>query len=154
MSAGVPPPHCPQCGAALPAGQSCEDVFYALQLLEVQDPAYYAVHLLSVATYFIQHDRYSDEALAWIQGTMREFLAGKPAEQIRKAAWHDTQQANRTWKVLRPADAPPRPAMAWEMTIADVARQHDAASYCVLVTEWARATLRQMGTRPAKAQSD
>jgi hypothetical protein len=137
---------CPECGAALPAGQTCEDVFYALQALEAEDPAYYAVHLLSVATYMIQHGRYSDEALAWIQKTMRAFLdGGQTAEQIRRAAQRETQQANRTWHVLRPAGAPPLPKIAWTMTVSDVARrQHDAASYNALVREWARVTLRQL----------
>jgi len=48
--------------------------------------------------------------------------------------------------IRRPADAPPLPKVAWSLTIADVAaRMHDADSYCRLIEEWGRVTLKEMG---------
>ena len=50
-------------------------------------------------------------------------------------------------KSNRQPGEPALPRIPWSMTIADVASQYqDAASYCALVTEWARATLKEMHT--------
>lgn len=45
------------------------------------------------------------------------------AEQTRRLSKGQTGQTRRSWKVMRPANTPPRPKMAWDKSIADVARQ-------------------------------
>jgi hypothetical protein len=142
---------CPECGARLEAGQSCQALFDEFLTWEFEDPAYGQVHFLTVAVFMTQHGRYSDEGQRWILEQLRAHLdKGVPVEEIRRRAKPTTNQANRTWKVVRPAGAPPVKRIAWDVTIADVASAHgatlDAADYCAAVREWARATLRQLET--------
>ena len=137
---------CPQCGAALQDDSSCQSIFDSFLALEFTDPAYGAVHMLTVACYMIQHGRYSDEALTWIEQQLHNYLEeGIPAEQIRRIAAGEVSQGIRSWKVNRQPDATPLPKAAWSMTIADVAANYtDAKSYQRLVDKWARATLQEM----------
>lgn len=137
---------CPECGAILSEGVTCQDLFDSFLVLEFSDPGYGEVHMLTVACYMIQHGRYSDEGLAWIESKLRAYLEeGVGVAEIRRRAAQETGQSKRTWRVARPPDAPPRRKIAWSMTIADVATQYrDARSYCELVRQWARATLREI----------
>jgi hypothetical protein len=67
---------------------------------------------------------------------------GFTTEMIRRDA---AQGPGRDKGIRRPADAPPLPKVAWTMTIADVdAQMHDAESYCRLMEQWGRTTLREM----------
>jgi len=102
--------------------------------------------MLTVACFMIQHRRYSDEALIWIEQKLHDYFErGFPVDQIRHRAEIETDQARRAWKVIRQADAPPLPEIAWSMTIVDVAANYqDAQSYCELVERWARTTLHEM----------
>ena len=137
---------CPECGAVLSRETDCQEIFDLFLVLEFTDPAYGAVHFLTVACFMIQHGRYSDAALAWIAQMLRENLeGGVPVERIRQQANEEADQTRRTWKVVRPPDARPLPKIAWSMTITGVAaRYQDAASYCELVRQWARVTLAEM----------
>lgn len=141
------PRTCPECGASLEKDASCQEIFESFLVLDYTDPGYGAVHLLTVACYMIQHRRYSDEGLAWIEEKLRSFLeAGVPTEAIRRQAVKEVGQDRRAWKVTRPPDAPPLPEIAWSVTIADVAANaRDAGSYREWVRKWARATLDEMG---------
>ncbi|MCL4560619.1 MAG: DUF5946 family protein [Chloroflexi bacterium] len=138
--------NCPGCGASLRDSESCQTIFESFLALEYADPGYGEVHFLTVACFMIQHGCYSDEALAWIEQKLRLNLEqGVPAMQICRQAAKETGQGVRLWKITRPPDAPQLPKVAWSMTIIDVkAGYHDAASYCALVTEWARRTLKEM----------
>lgn len=147
------PNTCPECGAALAEGANCQEILDSFLAREFADPAYGEVHMLSVACFMIQHGRYSDEALAWIAPKLHASLEGVPVQQIRQQAARETAPSARTWKVLRPPDAPPRPRVAWSMTIADVApHAESAASYCRAVRQWAAATLREMPSWPRPAR--
>jgi hypothetical protein len=140
------PDRCPECGAVLDQDSSCQTIFDALLVLEFTNPEYGEVHMLTVACFMIQHGRYSDEALAWIERTLRAYLEGDvPPEYIRRQAAQETHSGSRTWKVGRQAGAPPLPMIAWSMTIADVAAKYeDASSYRDLVKQWAGSTLKEM----------
>ncbi|MRR30538.1 hypothetical protein EG834_09500 [bacterium] len=94
----------------------------------------------------VQHNRYSNEALAWIQPKLRAYLEdGLAVVDIRRQAAAETKSRERGWKVLRSAQARPLPEVAWQVTIADVAAHaEDAQSYCDWVRRWGAATLRQM----------
>jgi hypothetical protein len=135
---------CPVCGAVWPAGASCQATFDELLVLEFTDPGYGAVHFLTVACFMIQHERYSDEGLRWIQSNLRGYLEkGLTNAQVRESARRTTNQPNRTWKVVRAADAAPLPKIAWAMTLADVAGHYtNADEYGDLIRQWARTTLR------------
>src|SRR5687768_2028141 len=101
---------CPVCGAAWPEGASCQATFDELLVLEFTDPGYGAVHFLTVACFMIQHQRYSDEGLRWIQSQLRGYLEkGLTIAQVHKSALRTTSEPNRKWKVVRAADAAPLP---------------------------------------------
>jgi hypothetical protein len=130
----------------LPEGANCQSLFDELLALEFSDMAYGAVHFLTGACFMIQHNRYSDEALAWIEDKLRAHLErGVPIHQVRRQAARETQQATRTWRVERQPGARQLPEVAWSMTIADAfAARNDAERYRQVVTEWARAVLQEM----------
>ncbi|MBX3081803.1 MAG: hypothetical protein KF716_09225 [Anaerolineae bacterium] len=137
---------CPECGARLSGDETCQTIFEMFLSREYVDPAYGAVHFLTVACFMLQHGRYSDQAVAWMRDLLRDYLDQDltPA-QLRHRASQGTSSQSRQWKVLRAGDAPPLPKVAWSMTIADVAHQYtDADSYRVLITQWARVTLREI----------
>jgi hypothetical protein len=146
---------CPECGAIQPDGKPCQAIFDDFLVLEFSDPAFGEVHMLTVACFMIQHERYSDEGLRWIEKQLRDHLEGNvPVERIRRQAGREADQANRSWKVTRQPGARPLPKIAWSMTIADVDTgcrdehgEPDAARYCELIRRWAGLTLREM--RPA-----
>lgn len=129
---------CAECGAVLAERSSCQTIFEEFLSLEYTNPAYGQVHFLTVACFMIQHGRYSDAALTWIQSMLRAALD----EQLTAQGMDD---ATRSWKVTRQADARPLPHVAWSTTIADVAqRMQDPEKYCDQVKQWAQATLQQM----------
>ncbi len=137
---------CPKCGAILQGNLTCELVFNEFLNLELTSAAYGQVHLLTVACYMIQHGRYTDEALLWIEKRLRDYLEkGLPVERIRQQAAYETSQNQRTWKATRRPDDPPQLKVPWSMTIIDVAAKYqDPISYCNLVEHWARTTLIEM----------
>ena len=140
------PTTCPGCGAALDGESTCQSIYDAFLALEFSDPAYGAVHMLTVACFMIQHRRYSDEALVWIEKQLRDHLERSvPVNEIRRQAGEETEKGKRAWKVTRRPDDRPLPKIAWSMTVADVALKYrDAETYCDLVRRWASATVVEM----------
>ncbi|MDQ2717727.1 MAG: DUF5946 family protein, partial [Chloroflexota bacterium] len=138
--------HCLECGAVLSEGSTCQKIFEEFLGLEYTNPVYGQVHFLTVACFMIQHGRYSDEGLSWIQSMLRAYLDEQlTAQQFRQRAARGMSGVTRTWKVTRRADAPPLPKVAWSMTIADVAQSmQNPEEYCEQITQWARTTLQQM----------
>ncbi len=142
---------CPECGARLESETTCQSIFDDFLVLEFTDPAFGEVHMLTVACYMIQHNRYSDPGLVWISKTLRENLTGAKIEQIRRQANQEVSQGSRSWKITRQPNDPPLPPIAWSTTIADVAARSrgadglpDAERYCSQVREWAKSTLEEM----------
>lgn len=140
------PNSCPECGAVLSKDSSCQTIFDSFLVLEFTVPGYGDVHFLTVACFMIQHGRYSDEALIWVEKRLRANLEdGISAEQIRKQASNETDQSNRTWKITRQPGALFLPKIAWSMTIANIASSYlDSKSYCDLVKQLARSLLAEM----------
>jgi hypothetical protein len=140
------PNTCPDCGADPMGDATCQSIFDSFLALEITDPEYGQVHMLTVACFLIQHNRYSDEALIWIEHNLRALLeGGLSTEQIRRQQAKEVDQNVRTWKVVRQPGAKPLPKIAWSMTVADVASNyHDAQSYCELIRQWVATTLREM----------
>ena len=112
--------------------------------LEFTDPRYGRVHFLTVVSYMVQHEGYSDKLYAWAQSALRSYLEeGRDTAFIRQVAAEGPGTAK---GIRRPADAPPLPRVAWTMTIADVAAQmRDAETYCKLMEQWGRTVLKEMG---------
>ena len=143
---------CPECGATYHDETTCQDVYDAFLVLEFSDPAFGAVHFLTVACFMVQHGRYSDEGLRWIERQLRAHLEEQvPVEEIRRRAQREADQARRSWKVTRQPDDPPPPNIAWSMTIADVAAgcldehgQPEARRYRQLIHRWGTTTLKEM----------
>ena len=137
---------CVECGAVLSEGNTCQTIFDEFLSLEYTNPAYGQVHFLTVASFMIQHGRYSDAALIWMQSMLRAALDEQlTAQQLRQRAAQGMDDAARTWKVSRQADERPLPRVAWSRTIADVAQSmQDPEKYCEQVKQWAQATLQQM----------
>jgi hypothetical protein len=140
-------PVCPECGGVLSDETSCQEIFDSFLALEFSDPAYGQVHMLTVACFMIQHGRYSDIALTWIEQQLRDYLDGKQTvEQMRHQTGRETSRDTRTWNILRSPAEGKLPAIAWSLHIGDVARHNQgAASYCAWIRKWARAILAEIG---------
>lgn len=137
---------CPDCGAISQGENTCQSIFDAFLVLEFTDPTYGAVHFLTVSCYWIQHGRYSDEALVWIAQKLQAYLdEGISTGQMRRQDAQEIAQDKRIWKVTRRPSEPPQAKIAWSKTIVNVASKYrDAESYRDLVKQWARATLQEM----------
>lgn len=137
---------CPNCGALLENSITCQEMFDEFLSLEFSDSAYGRVHMLTVTCYMIQHQRYSDMALAWMKDKLDEVLnKGVSPEEIRIQMTRDAAQTNRDWKIESQPDEREFPKIEWSITIADVyMHKDDPISYCNWVVRWASATLEEM----------
>jgi hypothetical protein len=140
--------YCAECGAVLSEGSTCQTIFNEFLNLEYTNPVYAQVHFLIVACFMIQHRRYSNSALTWMQSKLRDALDEQStAQQPRPGAAPGMDDVTGTWKFTRQADQLPLPYIAWSMTIADVAKSiQDPEKYCEQVEQWAQTTLKQMDT--------
>ena len=139
--------HCAECGVSLLDEKTCQSIFDECLMLEYLHPeAFGRVHMLLVACFMIQHERYSDEALIWIEEQLRAHLEqGVSVQHIRRRTSQEAKSGTRTWKITRPEGAAALPKVAWSVTIADIVPAlQDAEHYCQEVERWARATLREM----------
>jgi len=140
------PLKCPECGAIHSQETNCQTMFDSMLVLEYTLPDYGIVHPFTVGCYFIQHALYSQEALIWIEHILSDSIKfGVPSRYMMQNMSKATEGVNRSWKILRKANAPRQTKIAWSMTIADVATNyHDAGSYCELVRMWAHTTFNEM----------
>lgn len=101
---------------------------------EFSDPAYFAVHRITVAAYSLQHPAPSSEHavavhLEALRGAVdRGLEAGSLARHVR---WASAALRRRPSGPLVP------PAHRGALTIADVVAARDAAEHCALVRRWA-----------------
>jgi hypothetical protein len=138
---------CPGCGVVLPASDgptheyfgsspACWALFGELLAREFSDPAYFAVHQLSVDTYAVQHpggpERRSIQSVGLHLMTLCLFLEGG-ADISEGPALHKCIMANRpAFEWLEP------PRLSGGMTVADVLEARDAREHSRLVRGWAR----------------
>lgn len=137
---------CSTCGASYKDGLSCQDRFDEFLALEFSNPAYGKVHMLTVSCFMIQHHRYSDQALIWMQKNLRDVLEnGVNPSEIRLQMTSEEDQGKRGWKIERQPDERELPSIDWSITFADVyLHKEDPVSYCAWVEGWARATMEEM----------
>lgn len=137
-------PKCPECGAQLREGVTCEDYFYQMLFWENEFPENGEVHHLAVLCYHLQHpSRYSPEGLRYALGLLADFVErGRDPQEVRRRSRDSVDSGSRSWKITgRPGaqGAYPRP-VRWKMTAADVVAG-GAEQYRASVRAWARATL-------------
>lgn len=137
----LPATTCPHCGATLSAFSSCRERFDRALALEFSNPAYFAVHHLSVPCYLLQHEHYS--CAEWLAACdlLRQFVEGhltRPAARRRAAAlvkkYKDASAGSNGQR--REAEREIR----WSRTIADV-RLDSPTHYCADVRAWAAAVV-------------
>lgn len=131
---------CPQCGAVFPSGETCQDYFNTGQLIEVENPAYYAVHHLSVPCYMLQHNIYSRPGWLAVRALLAEFMAGLTPAEVRRRNRQQWASGQRTWSITKGPKLAGVEDVIWSVTVADV-RLDTAEHYCADVGRWAEGVL-------------
>jgi len=132
---------CPECGAELQPGESCEAFFHSLLFEEHANMAHNGpVHLHMVASYMITHDRYADDVRPRAIELLRTALDGQhPPDYLRRVAKELFEMERpRTGSILRGARTPR--AIDWPITVRDVAL-HPEEDYPTRIKRWARSIL-------------
>ena len=145
------PEQCTECGALLPEGRTCQEIFDEFTTLKYLNEQYLHVHFLLVSCFMIQHRRYTTEALVQVQSMLQAFLERPMTmQQLRQLVDQSMNSHSRTWKMQHTGDEPPVPNIVWRMTIIDVAQNsqngQDVEQYCAQIKQWASSTLEQMAS--------
>lgn len=145
------PEQCTECGALLPEGRTCQEIFDVFTTLKYLNEDYLHVHFFLVSCFMIQHRRYGHEALAQVLSMLRASLERPMTmQQLCQLAAPSMNSHTRTWNMKREEDDPPFPKIAWRITIIDVAQSsqegQDVEQYCAQVKQWARSTLEQISS--------
>ena len=132
---------CAQCGAIFTTDETCQNRFNIAQIKEQEQPAYYAVHHLSVPCYMLQHNAYSREGWIEVRRLLAKFVYdGWTPAMARRRSRVNADSGHQTWSFTRGAKLPGVEDIAWSYTIADV-RLDTAESYCADVRHWAESIL-------------
>jgi hypothetical protein len=133
---------CPECGAP-----ACRARFDEFLVLEFTDPAYGAVHHLTVAAYMLQHSsQLTREGWLHERELLKEFLVeNKPPEFIRKQNKDKVDSGKRTFKIKSKTGQRVIHKSTWAKTILEVCTEN-AEVYCAGVTAWARSVLEEAET--------
>ena len=145
-------PTCPECGAALVDDQSCQDIFHACLALEFSDPAYGAVHNLTVPAYYLQHPSLlSQKGWEQMRTTLAGFLVdGVSVGQMRQQVKVSLDSGQRDFS-LRKGEPMELTGITWARTIANICLD-DAEIYRTDIRRWAQAVLDD-SNQNASAQS-
>lgn len=128
---------CPGCGTGdgppVPSA-ACAERALVVAEREFSDPAYFAVHRITVAAYTLQHPASSSGHavavhLAALRGAVERGLEGDALG--RHVRWASDALRRRPTGPLVP------PARRGALTIVDVVAARDAAGHCALVRRWA-----------------
>jgi hypothetical protein len=132
---------CLLCCAPLAPGETCRDRFNLGQLHELEQPASYAVHHLSVPTYMLQHNVYSREGWLNARELLRQFVEdGLLPAEARRRSRVQVDSGHRSWSFTRGAKLPGVERIHWTFTVADV-RLDTPEHYCADVRRWAESVL-------------
>jgi hypothetical protein len=132
---------CPACGAVLPLGANCQELFDLCMAREFVDPDYFAVHHLSVPAYLLQHNAYSRHGwLATRRLLARLVDAAITPATARRQGRGAAGGERRTWSFTRGPKLAGVDNIRWTCTIADV-RLDSAEQYCADVCRWAASVL-------------
>jgi hypothetical protein len=130
---------CPECGARAGA---CESRFNEFLALEFTDPAYGAMHYLTVAAYMRQHSsKLTREEWLYERELLNEFLVNNlPPAKMRGLRRNAMDSGKRVFKIASHSGEPVIPKTGWTKTVMDV-NPASAESYCRDVRSWATAVL-------------
>ena len=132
---------CPQCGAVFAGEETCQDRFNVGQLKEIEQPAYYAVHHLSVPCYMLQHNVYSRQGWIEVRTLLAHFVYdGWTPAMARRQFRVSADSGHRAFNFTKGAKLPGVEDITWSYTIAEV-RLDTAESYCADVRHWAESIL-------------
>jgi len=131
---------CLQCGASLPAGYTCSDLFYAAQLKEIEDPEYYSVHHLIVPCYMLQHDTYSRQGWMEVYQLLEQFHAGLTPQDARQMITKKMAGGKKAFSLTKGERMPGLGTVQWQWTIGQI-RLDTAGHYCEDVRQWAESIL-------------
>jgi hypothetical protein len=131
--------NCPKCGAV---DNACEPRFHECLALEFQDPAYGAVHHLTVTAYMLQHSsQLTREGWLHQRELLRQFIVENMSPAfIRQQNKALVDSRKRTFKIKSTDGVPVINKTTWTKTILDI-RMENAKEYCEDVTAWARSVL-------------
>lgn len=136
MTAGCP--GCEGRSGLLVASAECAAAALVLAEREFSDPAYFAVHRLTVAAYMLQHpDVSSEHAVAVHLGALRGAVElGLDSEANgKRVRWLAGElRRNPPGRLARPADR-------GVITVTDVVAAGSADEHCAVVRRWAAAVL-------------
>lgn len=128
---------CPQCGGHFTEDEACQDRFHRGQLLEVAQPAYYTVHHLSVPSYMLQHNVYSQPGWLHARQLLFEFVhKGLPPQYVRQRDRRKVDSGQRQFSITRGPKLPGVEQIQWRLSVADV-RLDTPENYCADVRRWA-----------------
>lgn len=132
---------CPRCQGVFDTRTPCSAQFALTQAQEFQDPAYFAVHHLSVSCYMLQHAGYSSSGWQMARFLLSGFLHGGWCVD-ETGRWLRAELASGRYRDRLTADAPlpELESIIWSSTLADV-RLHSSAIYCADVRHWAQSVL-------------
>lgn len=132
---------CPQCGAKLAPGETCQDRFNICLVKEFDLAACGAVHHLTVPSYLLQHNAYSREGWLDAREGLAQFIQHglAPAEARRKNRAR-LDSGHRSWSLTKGPKLPGIENIRWTITIADI-RLDTAENYCADVRRWAESIL-------------
>jgi hypothetical protein len=132
---------CPECGASLPEGATCETYFHQMLFWEAEEPARGVVHHLMVLCYHLQHPSlYSADGLANATQLLTAFVRdGRSPAEVRHVTRDKVNSKNRNWKITARPDSKGAYAhpVVWTMRAADVVAR-GADHYIDSVHEWAQ----------------
>lgn len=132
---------CSQCGAVFISDETCQDRFNVSQIKEIEQPAYYAVHHLSVPCYMLQHNAYSRKGWIEVRKLLSKFVYdGWTPALARRQNRVNADSGHRTWSFTKGPKLPGVENIAWSYTIAEV-RLNTAESYCADARHWAESIL-------------
>lgn len=128
---------CVQCGGHFGEAETCQDRFNQGQLLEVAQPAYYAVHHLSVPCYMLQHNIYSQLGWLAVRQLLFEFVhEGLTPQAVRRRDRRKVDSGHRTFSFTKGPKLPGVENIRWRYTVAEV-RLDTPENYCADVRQWA-----------------
>jgi hypothetical protein len=137
------PDNCPECGAPVPTGGSCRDLFHNLLLLEAEVPGAPGsiIHFFTVSTYVLQHPdsmNYTAHALNLMRIAHRDALDDRVTiEDLRRRARREFDGPQRVTRRAGDPEVVWRRG-GWPMTAADALATATLDTYADVVVRWAR----------------
>jgi hypothetical protein len=132
---------CPECGAHAGA---CEPRFNEFLAIEFSNPAYGAVHHLTVAAFMLQHSsKLTREGWLYERELLKKFLVNKVLPTKMRELMRDVvDSGKRRFKIASRSGQAVIAKTTWDRTIMDVSTE-TADRYCEDIASWAASVLQE-----------